>query len=442
LIPLLDRKISTTMETGPDVNTAVGDTVIIQVASEGPYGVVFEADRNGSAAVIKSWERLPGGKFGVIQKHGGVHVGDVLFAVNETQLDYVPHAEVMFIVNDRNILRKVFKFMSSAEYYRRKSAGAYGSGSAAAAATAAAAAEAKSSFISIIRRARVNQDQGPSKRHVEYEIACQMRAGGRRVEKEIVYKWSVWKRYSEFEQLHKSVKASLGWLMQKIDIPPSHTFVYDKFSAEFIEKRRDELNAYWQQVLAIDKVAEFHKHHCSQELKAFLNVEATVRDAKTSSSSSAAAMDDDLDAAGLGGGRGGGASGRGGPRGPIRRALAGAGGAGRRPQQSLALRRRLPNTLFVKAPSSSGAGGGQAPPQPQQLVSSLPPPPPPPAAAAAAAASLPPPPVAAVAAAPVPTAAPVAAVPPPPAPANVPVASGARLNMLGDIKKMRKYDDE
>lgn len=221
-------------------------------------------------------------------------MGDVLYAVNETHLDYVPHAEVMFIVNDRNILRKVFKFMSSAEYYRRKNANSNTYNS-----TGMSSQESKNSFISIIRRARVNQDQS-NKRHVEYEIACQMRALGRRVEKEIVYKWSVWKRYSEFEQLHKGIKQSLGWLLQKIDVPPAHTFVYDKFSTEFIEKRRDELNTYWQLILGIDKITEFHKHHCSQELKSFLNVEATMRDAKTSSSSSASAVDDYMESSPMG----------------------------------------------------------------------------------------------------------------------------------------------
>ena len=283
------------MHTGPELNTAVDDSVAISVPSEGPYGVIFEPDKTGSAAVIKSWERLHGGKFGAIQKHGGVHVGDVLYAVNDTHLDYVPHAEVMFIVNDRNILRKVFKFMSSAEYYRRKNANSNTYNSTG----MSSSQESKNSFISIIRRARVNQDQG-NKRHVEYEIACQMRALGRRVEKEIVYKWSVWKRYSEFELLHKGIKQSLGWLLQKIDVPPAHTFVYDKFSTEFIEKRRDELNTYWQLILGIDKITEFHKHHCSQELKSFLNVEATMRDAKTSSSSSASAVEDYMESSPMG----------------------------------------------------------------------------------------------------------------------------------------------
>ena len=76
--------------------------------------------------------------------------------------------------------------------------------------------------------------------------------------------------------------------------------MYDKFSTEFIEKRRDELNNYWQLILGIDKITEFHKHHCSQELKSFLNVEATMRDAKTSSSSTANAVDDYMESSPLG----------------------------------------------------------------------------------------------------------------------------------------------
>lgn len=109
-----------TSVTGPELNTSVGDTVIIPVASDGPYGVVLEADRDGNCAIIKSWERLPGGKFGPIQKHGGVHLGDALYAVNDNIMTFVSHAQVVAIVNDRNILRKVFKFISGAEHYRRK----------------------------------------------------------------------------------------------------------------------------------------------------------------------------------------------------------------------------------------------------------------------------------------------------------------------------------
>lgn len=105
---------------GPSSDTAAGDIVSILVSPDGPYGVKFEADKDGNAAVIKEFERLPNGKFGPLQKHGGLHHGDVLFAINDIQLDSVAFEDALVIVNDRNILKKTFKFMNIREYYRRR----------------------------------------------------------------------------------------------------------------------------------------------------------------------------------------------------------------------------------------------------------------------------------------------------------------------------------
>jgi hypothetical protein len=102
------------------IDEQAGDIVTIQVPPDGPYGVLFESDRDGHAAVIKAWDRLPNGKFGPLQKHGGLHYGDVLFAINDTDVDSLPHADVVALVRDRNILKKVFKFKNSNEYYRAK----------------------------------------------------------------------------------------------------------------------------------------------------------------------------------------------------------------------------------------------------------------------------------------------------------------------------------
>lgn len=90
------------------------------MSPDGPYGVRFEPDADGHSAVIKVWERLPNGKFGPLQKHGGLHYGDILFSINDTQVDIIPHSETLNMINDRNTLKKVFKFMNSGEYYRRK----------------------------------------------------------------------------------------------------------------------------------------------------------------------------------------------------------------------------------------------------------------------------------------------------------------------------------
>ena len=60
-------------------------------------------------------------------------------------------------------------------------------------------------FLSVIRRTRINGSPGNgSARFVEYEISCQIRLlAGTLVEKVIVYKWSVWRRFSQFLLLHK-----------------------------------------------------------------------------------------------------------------------------------------------------------------------------------------------------------------------------------------------
>lgn len=80
----------------------------------------FVADSSGCAAVVHSFKPLPNGKFGVIQKHGGVHYGDVLYEINDQPLSHINHNEAMKIINNKNTLKKVLKFMNSKEYYRRK----------------------------------------------------------------------------------------------------------------------------------------------------------------------------------------------------------------------------------------------------------------------------------------------------------------------------------
>lgn len=105
---------------GPAADTAAGEVVLINLPSDGPYGVNFAADEDGNALVVKVFDRLPNGKFGPIQKHGGVHYGDVLFEINDTSLMNVPFADALRMVEGKNLLRKGVKFMNSREYYRKK----------------------------------------------------------------------------------------------------------------------------------------------------------------------------------------------------------------------------------------------------------------------------------------------------------------------------------
>jgi hypothetical protein len=101
-------------------DTAAGDIVSILVQPDGPYGVNLTPDEGGNAAVVHSFDRLPSGKFGPIQKHGGVHHGDVLFQLNDTELSQLSHADTMRLVGNANTLKKVLRFQNRREYYRLK----------------------------------------------------------------------------------------------------------------------------------------------------------------------------------------------------------------------------------------------------------------------------------------------------------------------------------
>ena len=105
---------------GPAKDTMVGEVVVITLSGTDQHGLVMQADRSGCCAVIKAMSRLPNGKFGVVQRHGGVHANDVLFSINDTLIENMPHNDCMTLLNDRNVLRKQLKFISSIEYYNRK----------------------------------------------------------------------------------------------------------------------------------------------------------------------------------------------------------------------------------------------------------------------------------------------------------------------------------
>lgn len=105
---------------GPSADTLAGDIVSVVVPPDGPYGMIFTADSDGCAAVITGFEKLPNGKFGPIQRDGGIHIGDVLFEINDNSLMNRKFDEATKMIADRNVLRKVFKFVNSKDYYRKK----------------------------------------------------------------------------------------------------------------------------------------------------------------------------------------------------------------------------------------------------------------------------------------------------------------------------------
>ena len=63
---------------GHTQDTVVGDEVLMTIPNQGPYGISVGPDKQGKGLIIVSWERLPGGRFGEIQKNKGVHIGDCI----------------------------------------------------------------------------------------------------------------------------------------------------------------------------------------------------------------------------------------------------------------------------------------------------------------------------------------------------------------------------
>lgn len=248
----------------------------VSVNSTGPYGIVIEADKFGQAAVVKSWVRLPNGKFGQIQKCGEVNLGDVLVAINDVSVINTPFSDTKAMFA-KNMPTKVLKFTTSTDYYSKKKGIAQSKNI-----TGGKEGSNKNTFLSLIKRSRVNNFA--STKFAEYEVVCQLKLASVSVDKDKTFKWSVWKRYSDFELLDSQLRKGLGWHMDTISFPSSHTFVMSKLSPDFLEQRREELNEYWQKVIAIDKVTEFNKHHCSAALKAFIDVDGALLVEKSAAS--------------------------------------------------------------------------------------------------------------------------------------------------------------
>ncbi|KAJ8600521.1 hypothetical protein CTAYLR_009209 [Chrysophaeum taylorii] len=252
--------------TGPTRSTDHDTVVSVHVPSRGPYGVVLEDDGNGRAAVIRGWEQLGDGKSGAIERHGGVRTGDVLVGVNDVPTVDLKFSEVLELLRDENALKKVLHFSSRSEFERRRFA------------TGTRLPVPEPRFLSRVRRARVQEPTSGTAAFAEYEVVCALRLDATKVEHESARKWTVWRRYSEFEKLASQVKRSLGWHLEGAHFPPKHALALDKLSTEFLETRRLELDVWWQKVVAVDRACDFHMHHCDPALKRFLDAQSHLRD--------------------------------------------------------------------------------------------------------------------------------------------------------------------
>lgn len=271
--------------TGPRQSTQHDGVVQIEVDVTGPYGIHLGECPGGCSAQITSWERLPNGKFGIIQRHGGVKIGDLVVRVNDVDCSITPFLQTITAVQDNNVIRKVITFASPLAYRdimsrkRLASPGAFVSGGN----RLNHVGGTRFGFVSSVRQARINKENMRNP-FAEYEIVCKMILATSKVEKDSTLRWSTWRRFSAFEQLDKDLRSSLGWRIKKIKFPPKNNWNLNKLNIGFVEKRRRALDDYYQQVLCIENVADFTKHHANAALKKFLDVDEKFSSAyKTSS---------------------------------------------------------------------------------------------------------------------------------------------------------------
>jgi hypothetical protein len=92
----------------------------------------------------------------------------------------------------------------------------------------------KVNFLSIIKQGRVNES---GKKYAEYEVASSLRVPAS-IQRDRIVKWSIWKRYSDFEVLDAALRKDLGWQMDAIELPSSHSLAFNKFGNSFIDQRR------------------------------------------------------------------------------------------------------------------------------------------------------------------------------------------------------------
>jgi len=252
--------------TGPSRTTQHDGLVTVEVPVSGPYGMTLGPGHNGRCGLIKQWDRLPNGKFGPIQVHGGVRLGDYVLRVNDLDVTTLSFKELKAAVIDSNLIHKILTFGSPSKYREilELKMGGKGLGGGA----------PGRDFTSAVRQARINKDGREP--FAEYEIVCKLKLATSKVHKESSLKWSVWHRFSDFLALHNQLTAQLGWQLKDAKFPPKKSVVFNKLNITFIENRRNLLDAYWQQVIVIDRICDFGKHHANDALTDFLDVTHTM----------------------------------------------------------------------------------------------------------------------------------------------------------------------
>jgi hypothetical protein len=122
------------------------------------------------------------------------------------------------------------------------------------------------------------------KRHAEYQVVCFSRASDLQ---KTVTRFEEWRRYSEFYDLDQALREEFGYHMEAVKFPPKRTF--GNLDPAFVAQRQQMLSEYLQLVLKLANVADFEKHHCSKQLRAFVGYDLHLNPPTTTAAGAAKA---------------------------------------------------------------------------------------------------------------------------------------------------------
>ncbi|KAG6598058.1 uncharacterized protein IUM83_09403 [Phytophthora cinnamomi] len=141
--------------------------------------------------------------------------------------------------------------------------------------------------------------------HAEYLITCSCQVFSKMVARRLMKEWSLWRRFSEFEELYQALKKSMGPQMEGIALVKHKRDAFrgvlgKAFDPEFLEERRVVLDSFVSNVCNIRTAVDFFKHHSDPHLKTFFqfddsceNVDQSPRKAKESRSRPKGSDEDD-----------------------------------------------------------------------------------------------------------------------------------------------------
>ena len=273
-------------------------------------------NQTGDVIVVAGWERLSNGRLGPVQKSGAILLGDCLVQVNRIQIVTLKFQDVMSMLRSlrENGTLRSLTFISSKNHRNSGEGGVRGGST-----TEERSVYSKSkigqsglrrkySFSSSVTSSRINlgKKQGntrsesasndggeqiksndPVRPFAEYKIECRllMRGFGGELT-ETTQSWTIWKRFSQFQELYDKLVHTYGWQLTNVEensqtpfpskkpLSSSLLFLNGRLMENFMESRRDELDQFWQSMLKIEEITDFAQpHRYSRDLASFLSIE-------------------------------------------------------------------------------------------------------------------------------------------------------------------------